>query len=132
MNINAARKLLEKYQSLTLDELTKVWIKLDSELGNECEIQGSDVLSEITGFGCTSTCMLCKEAQTLKVAEESYCSHCVYSTQYPGVDMFCLDHTYDAMVYAENKKQLFNAIQNRIKYLKETIDFCENCSGNFN
>lgn len=127
MNINAARRLLEKYQSITLDELTKVWLNLELELGNECEIQGSDVLAEITGFGCTGTCMLCKEAQTLKVGGESYCNHCIYSIHgYPSIDMFCLDNTYDAIVDAENEKQLFEAIQNRIKYLKETINFYEN------
>ena len=30
---------------------------------------------------------------TLKVGEESYCNHCVYSIYgYPGIDMFCLDN----------------------------------------
>lgn len=131
MNINAAKNLLEKYQSITLDELTMVWLKL--ELDSECGIQGSDVLEEITGFGSTGTCMLCKEAQTLKVDGEFFCNHCIYSIHgYPSIDMFCLDSTYDAIAEAKNEKQLFEAIQNRIKYLKETIDFYENCSGNFN
>lgn len=130
MNINAARKLLEKYQSITLDELTMVWLKL--ELDSECEIQGSDVLAEITGFGCTGTCTLCQEAKSLKVDGEFFCNHCIYSVHgYPSIDMLCVDHTYEAIVDAENEKQLFDAIQNRIKYLKETIDFYENCSGNF-
>lgn len=131
MNINAARKLLEKYQSITLDELTKVW--LDLELDNGCEIQGADVLAEITGFGCTSTCTLCQEAKSLKVDGEFFCNHCIYSIHgYPSIDMLCIDHTYDAIVDAKTEKQLFEAIQNRIKYLEETIKFYENSSGNSN
>lgn len=130
MNINAARKLLEKYQSITLDELTMVWLKL--ELDNE-EIKGEDVLAEITGFGCTGTCTLCQEAKSLKVDEESYCNHCIYSIHgSPSGDLFCLNNTYNAIVDAKNEKQLFEAIQNRIKYLKETIDSYENCLCNFN
>lgn len=130
MNINAARKLLEKYQSITLDELTMVWLKL--ELDNE-EIKGEDVLAEITGFGCTGTCILCKEAKTLTNDIESYCNHCIYSIHgSPSMDMFCLDNTYHAIADARNEKQLFNAIQNRIKYLKEIIDSYENCLCNFN
>lgn len=131
MNINAARELLEKYQSITLDELTMIWLKL--ELDSEYEIQGSDVLAEITGFGCTGTCILCQEARSLKVDGEFYCNHCIYSIHgYPSIDLFCLDNTYNDIASARNEKQLFEAIQNRIKYLKETIDFYENCSGNFN
>ena len=130
MNINAARKLLEKYQSITLDELTVIWLKL--ELDNE-EIKGKDVLAEITGFGCMDTCMLCKEAKTFTNDIESYCNHCIYSIHgSPSMDMFCLDNTYHAIADARNEKQLFNAIQNRIKYLKEIIDSYENCLCNFN
>ena len=130
MNINAARKLLEKYQSITLDELTVIWLKL--ELDNK-EIKGEDVLAEITGFGCMSTCMLCKEAKTLTNDIEYYCNHCIYSIHGShSMDMFCLDNTYHAIADARNEKQLFNAIQNRIKYLKEVIASYENCLCNFN
>ena len=64
-NLKEAKKLLEKYKSITLEQLEEAY----DEVGLK---RGDEILSEITGFGQTSSCILC-------LAVDEVCENCIYS-----------------------------------------------------
>jgi hypothetical protein len=60
-NILAARKLVERYRSITIGEIREVW-----------HGSGYDAAQELTGYGGSSTCTLCQS-----VNDE--CGNCIYN-----------------------------------------------------
>lgn len=130
MNIKAAKNLLNTYKEITKEQLEKVWSKLEEEFEDQC-IYGEDVMSEITGFGCTGTCILCKEDKKLqKNVLDDPCDHCVYRLDPKGLEgMYCINHTYKQISNAKNVDELFKALQERINYLEGIINLYENTYG---
>lgn len=123
MNINSAKNLLEKYKSLTFEQLEERFNILKIQFIRKC--RGDDVMLSFTGFGACETCSLCLEAKKLVIDKEDLCEHCIYkltATPYP----YCIDTTYDEIVHATNPKELYEALQDRIKYLESTINILEN------
>lgn len=122
MNINAAKKLLSKYKKITLEQLEERFESLNIKLCKECS--GVYVMESFTGFGSCSTCMLCLEARKLSLDclnfFDDFCEHCVYALS-NGCSPYCLDELYDKIVYSSNAKELYEALQERIKYLEQTI-----------
>ena len=115
ININAARNLVQQYESITLEQLKSNFEKADDN-------SWQPVLSAITGFGDYHTCQLCKEARTITNSNDPriFCKACVYNDHH--FDMFyCIDDTYKDICDAESAEELYAAIQNRITYLKQTI-----------
>lgn len=122
MNINAAEKLLSKYKEITLEQLEERFESLKIKLCRECD--GKDIMESFTGFGSCSTCVLCIEARKLLHTNlnhwEDFCGHCVYklnSTHYP----YCIDDLYNKIIFSSNAKELYEALQERINYLEQTI-----------
>lgn len=122
MNINAAKKLLSKYKEITLEQLEERFESLNTKLCRECS--GAIVMESFTGFGSCSTCILCLEAKKLSPKlsnyREDFCEHCIYKFSnvcYP----YCLDELYDKIVRSSNAKELYEALQERINYLEQTI-----------
>lgn len=110
-NIEAAKKLLEMYKSITLEQL-------EEDYKENPILVGFDFLNKITGFGDTNSCILCK-------AVYKVCVSCIYSFRV-GERLFpCVDKIYIEMDRATSAEELFNAIQKRISYLTHIIEWYE-------
>ena len=116
--IEAAKELIDKYQSITLEHLKSLWEK-EVEQNPEYVIDGGWVLSLITGFG-SSACILCKAAN-------QNCSLCIhsYSPNRNLLEMPCTDELYCNMREAKTPEELYGYIQNRINYLNELISYAK-------
>lgn len=128
INLNEAKRLLELYKSITLEQL-------NSMEGNDPVVK----LSKITGFGSPLSCILCKSACDL--SGEKYhniikrCQHCIYHMAYPNIlkelddgsyNVPCWEETYQAIEDSETEEELYYSIQDRIEFLDKTIKLIEN------
>ena len=116
--INAAKELIDKYQSITLEQLKSLWGKeVDQNIG--CIIDGGRVLSLITGFG-SCNCILCKAANRS-------CLMCIhkYRTNWDSGGNPCMDDLYFNMEESRTPEELYGYIQNRIKYLNDLISYAK-------
>lgn len=112
MNTEAFIKLIDKYKSITKEQLQENYNQLmeDEAISNVYE-----VLSEITGFGSTYDCSLC-------TAVQRNCNLCLYSILKPVDNTFaCLGKTYNAIEEAETIDELYDAIQNRISFMEYVL-----------
>ena len=110
-NLKAAKELLEKYKSITLEELEQKY-KIDSNW------KGQRVMKSITGFG-TTHCPICAEVS-------KGCEECIYSFRIVNSwDIPCMDIIYKEIEEATSAEELFNAIQKRISYLTHVIEWYE-------
>ena len=119
VNINAAKKLVERYDSITFDDLELNWEDLPEEEIEEDYHSGAKVLQNLTGFGSFETCTLCKEARELCKYPESadFCACCIY-----GHIVKCVRSPYyKEMAEADTPDELIQAIRKRSKYIKELI-----------
>lgn len=107
-NLKECKELIQTYENITLEQLQEKWIEMQSEIA--MGLKGWLVLNQLTGFGKGDTCPLCK-------AVNDVCSRCIHSIR-PYDDTPCIEETYDDIYYSEDVETLYNAIQNRIKYLK--------------
>ena len=109
-NLEATKKLLEEYKSITLEQLKYLY--------KEFSIQrGKTVMSGLTAFS-TTDCPLCKAANNM-------CSRCIYSFRLDVQRLPCMDIIYKEMEKASSAEELFNAIQKRISYLTHVIELYE-------
>lgn len=117
-NLDAARRLVEKYRSITREELES----------NACEDDECwyEVLSKITGFGSLKKCYLCKECGYM--AGDPDCSKCLYSWNTGGECCVpCINQdTYCAICEAESLDELYEAIHNRADFIEGLIKEIEN------
>lgn len=110
-NLKEAKELLEKYKSITLEQLEN-YFKLYSFL------KGKGILNRITNFG-TVNCLLC-------VGARCFCRNCIYSFRTTNKwDIPCMDIIYREMAEATSAEELFNALQKRISYLTHVIEWYE-------
>lgn len=112
--IKAAEKLIDKYQSITLEQLKSLW-ESESEQHLECIINGGWVLSLITNFG-SCACLLCEAAN-------QNCLLCIhkYRPNWDNCGNPCIDGLYCNMSEARTPEELYGYIQNRIEYLNYLI-----------
>lgn len=110
-NLKAAKELLEKYKSITLEELQEKYKWHPSW-------DGHNVMKSITEFG-TIYCPICREAS-------HGCKDCIYSFRIVNSwDIPCMDIIYKEMKNATSAEELYNAIQKRISYLNHVIQWYE-------
>jgi hypothetical protein len=114
-NLKEAKELLEKYKSITLEELEQKYKIFASRHFHFKE--GKRVMQSITRFG-TSHCILC-------IGVNSVCSNCIYSFRDEKPVLSCMDIIYKEMEDATSAEELFNAIQKRISYLTHVIEWYE-------
>lgn len=110
-NLKEAKELLERYKSITMEQLEEAYKE-------NPYVNGEKIMRNITGFGKTSSCILC-------LAVNEVCGKCIYSFRYSGYYPPCIDNIYDEIHYAKNAKDLFAAIQKRISYLTNVIQYYE-------
>jgi len=108
--IETAKKLVQDYKNITLEQLEKEW-----------DDYGEDTLSKITGFGSIYTCPLCSNAK-------NNCDKCIHKYRkdinqfIEAGDFYCMDENYRDMTDAETPKDLYEAIQRRIAYFEEIFE----------
>lgn len=108
MNVEAFKELIDVYSDFTVEELTEFWIE-----------NGQQTMRELTGFSAVHSCRLCKAAN-------SECVNCLYKFRFPDGEMFpCLEKTYDLIEYAKTPEELYDALQKRIEFMKETLKYYE-------
>ena len=103
-NLKEFKELIERYESITLEEIEEVWGD------NSC---GESVAQELTGFSGVKTCTLCKSVR-------SNCSECVYKERgwcYKSVNK----ETYYAISDASTPTELLEAFRNRAKHMRTLI-----------
>lgn len=128
-NINAARQLLERYESITLEMITEIWEKIkDPEVDPFFSNYGGSVLKELTGFGSLTKCLLCAEARQLAQQTEyaknnpAYCFHCIYVNNKQKLDSYlCVEDTYRNLLRAKTPQEIYSALQLRIEFLQQAI-----------
>ena len=113
--IKAAKELIDKYQSITLEQLKSLW---ENEVEqNPTFVDGDWVLSLITGFG-SCACIVCKAASYI-------CTECIhkYNPKWDHIeDCPCMNELYYSMSSSQSPEELYGYIQNRIEYLKYLIE----------
>lgn len=116
--IDAAKELIDKYKSITLEQLKDLWEE-ESNNHPDCIIAGGYILALITGFGSCS-CILCKAANL-------NCNICIhkYNSNSDHEYGFCVDDLYVEMDGTENPKELYECIQKRIKHLEKLVSYAE-------
>lgn len=111
-NIEAFQKLVERYETITSEEINKTWIEFDGD-------RQFYVAEKLTGIGARK-CTLCSATKT---GHERDCFVCVYGrgTAYiPQCVEGINEHTYNAIVEAESPKQLLSAFRARAAHLRKT------------
>jgi len=107
-NLNEFKKLIERYESVTLEEIEKVWF-----------IQGSLTANQLTGFGKIHTCPLCG----YKGGKFTLCKDCVWAYNNEGIR--CMNgangYTFRAIKFAENPEELLQAFRMRAKRMRERL-----------
>ena len=97
-SIEAAKKLIEKYESLTLKDV----------------IGGTP--QTITGFGHKETCILCK-------VSDLYCHGCIYTKK--ETTHLCYHEesaeTFNAVASADSPEALLKAYYNRAQYIRKVL-----------
>ena len=123
-NIKAAKKLADKYESITVKDIRNTRI-----------MNIRNPMSEITGFG-TMNCSLCKAAKLLDPIGNSYtfCNYCIYSIvkNRDSSYTYCLDEhsspTYRAIQNACTSLEIKKTVRQRAKYIRSIIKAIENKS----
>ena len=109
-NIKEFEELLKKYSNITIGQIEYLY---------KDKIGLSNILHELTGFGSSRTCILCKNMG------ES-CKFCLYNyRRKKPIDTMCLEgiyeETYDILLHPGSCKELYDTIQKRIKIIRRTI-----------
>lgn len=123
-NIKAAKELLAKYESITVDQITEIYNKIREQEEENITPSGYDVMEQITGFSSITKCILCQEAKKLVQKDNYYCQCCIYTINNSD-DYLCIEETYKALGNAHTPENIYNALQDRIKFLKQSIETYE-------
>ena len=117
-NSEAFKKLIANYNSITAQDI------LDARaLVKTIPIKNSDVLHNLTGFGNSNKCTLCKEAMKLKT-KGNYCNACLHYLFNKIEDTPCIEHKTMFVMYSDyiDASRLLRLIKNRAKYLQSILD----------
>ena len=106
-NIKEFKELIEKYESITLEDIVLAEATVD------VFEYGFDIAQYLTGYGSKNSCMLCG-------AINSDCSQCVWGKV--EFNFGCIVHpTFKAIENAEDAKELLQAFKNRAAYMREWL-----------
>lgn len=121
-NIEAAKRLVEIYRNLSIDELEENFEYYDN---------GGDIMNSITGFGSMVSCSLCNVVGQTG-SERPKCKNCVWTVE-KGVTKpeeacpcyFYYDESYDNIDDAHNAYDLKEALLVRADLLEGVIKLAE-------
>lgn len=113
-NLYEAYKLIERYETITLEEIKSKWC-----------YSINHTVNILTGFGNSKTYTLCRAAS-------KGCKSCLYSiySRWSPYHTYCEDSlesvdTYSAIENAETPKELLKAFKERAKFIRKTIKLIE-------
>lgn len=110
-SINAARKLIALYRSITVEQIEKV----EEELGDIGKnYYGQKLASEITGFSMSSKCLLCK-------AVNEDCNICIYTNRFGCISDENWE-TYQAIKMAKSPEALVYAFNKRADHIQSILN----------
>ena len=126
-NIKEFRALIEKYESITLEELENKREELTkhSSFDKYCSEKDiiADTLQSITGFGNSYTCKLCYVKIEYDPKVGDLCKHCVWFNGSSEINP-CMEHeTFKEIEKSESFEELLIALKNRAKYMKKWLKF---------
>ena len=117
LNADAFKALIEKYESITLEELQEAGKRHDHEYIYRKEYIHRS-LEDITGFGNSHKCTLC-------FAKANRCEDCVWTidacSSLGYIGYACVNDTYDDISDAGSFEDLLIAIKARAKYMREFL-----------
>ncbi len=100
-NINAFKKLIQRYETITLEEIKDAF-----------KTRRPGIAKFLTGYGHAETCSLCKAARM-------DCDNCVYV----NYNSYCNSHvTYFNIYHSRTPEGLLNAYRTRAKYMRKILD----------
>ena len=107
--IEAAKKLIERYNEITIDDVDKHGV-----------LSSFDKANKLTGYGMETTCILCT-ACNLK------CIDCIYDNSiiYAGCSGGLNKPTFDAIDNARTARQLVFAFKNRAAHISKIVELIE-------
>lgn len=106
-DIKALKKLVEKYRSVTLEQIEKEW-----------DDNGSLTMRKITGFGQTEMCTVCKAAEY----ENSFCIKCFWSIIDNGNFIPCIEaKTYNDIADSLIPQDCLKAVKARADYIEKML-----------
>ena len=124
-HLNAVRKLIERYETITLEEIEGVF----KSTGKHIEVRkGKAVADRLTGFGRYRTCILCKSTLSrnpFKRTDLKICKNCIYG--YKDVLSDCCliednEPTNEGIAFAQYPIELMRAYRARAKHLQKLLD----------
>jgi len=129
-NIKQAKALVRRYNSITLKEIKKEFLKY-KYFRSDPYTHKAFIANYLTGFGKTTTCILCRTVTS--------CNECIYSvlnknTHY--VTVYCNSKSLDSHItfinikYSDTPKELHKAFRVRAKYINNLIKTIENGKNN--
>ncbi len=118
-NLKEAKELVEKYRSITLEQITEYWNSM-SVAEQFSKAEKKKMLKRLTGFGQATYCSLCKQIYL------SNCETCIYeiitdSVCYAGDN----SSTYRKIADFTSCTELLQAYRKRADYLQSLIDIAE-------
>lgn len=110
-SIDAAKKLIVLYRSITVEQIEKV----EEELGDIGKnYYGQKLASEITGFSMSSKCLLCK-------AVNEDCRICIYTNRFGCISDENWE-TYQAIKMAKSPEALVYAFNKRADHIQSILN----------
>lgn len=118
-------KLIEQYKSITLGQLEYLFTLTPN-------VTGAAILGNLTGFGSSQTCSICREAEkrtNINNEEldkmQQVCNSCIYKCFPLSIDddsHYCLDKTFRTISHAKTAEELYQALQDRIHKLEMIVN----------
>jgi len=127
-NIEEAKQLVQRYESITVEEI--------KEVAGKRKFNGRKIANELTGFGDYKICILCKAVPTHiynAFTSRKECENCLYYEFGGCVGLFMegaekhpkiakkLEITFENICDAKNPQELINAFRERAKLLRELL-----------
>ena len=131
INIKAAKKLLERYRQITIDDIGQE--AEESGLFVNGQLMGWIVATNLTKFG-SFDCLLCSAAKRISFSERKrdFCQCCIYNAEKLKQEKESCKckkgenkKTYDAIDNSESANELFRALQERANHIEKIINRLE-------
>ena len=114
-NIKEAKALANRYDSITLNEIKKVW-----------NGKGQSTAKCLTGFGNSTTCTLCVAVGYDIFDDLNNCIKCIYGYDSKDGGVACINNhnnckSYEKIANANTPLKLRNAFKARAKNMREVL-----------
>jgi hypothetical protein len=134
-NVHAFKRLIKLYESISYKKIEDKFktTPFTEENRGFCKTKGGYIANNLTGFGQSHRCLLCKESDKL-YNDYHMCFTCLHSMirckegypDYESLKLSCLRNSFDDSYYDISKsktpKELYLAFRRRAKDLRKILD----------